>query len=86
MKKTLQTLSEYQIKALEKGIEFRIDLGYNSKGSATANVEMHFTSTGDISKCYVFNTSFSENNTLEKKKEKLDNIKYFIDTIVKEEK
>lgn len=83
MEKTLKTLSEYQIKALKKGIEFDIDLGYNSKHSATASVHMNYCSTGDIQENYIFNTSFSESTSNEKKQERLDNIRFFIDTIVK---
>jgi len=83
MEKTLKTLSEYQIKALKKGIEFDIDLGYNSKHSATASVRMNYCSTGDIQENYIFNTSFSESTSDEKKQERLDNIRFFIDTIVK---
>ena len=83
MEKTLKTLSEYQIKALKKGIEFDIDLSYNSKHSATANVRLNFCSTGDVSENYIFNTSFSESTSADKKKERLDNIKFFIETIVK---
>ena len=83
MEKTLKTLSEYQIKALKKGIEFDIDLGYNSKNSATASVRMNYCSTGDIQENYIFNTSFSESTSDEKKQERLDNIRFFIDTIVK---
>ena len=84
MEKTLKTLSEYQIKALKKGIEFDIDLGYNSKHSATASVRMNYCSTGDVQESYIFNTSFSESTSAEKKKERLDNIKFFIETIVKD--
>lgn len=83
MEKTLKTLSEYQIKALKKGIEFDIDLGYNSKHSATASVRMNYCSTGDIQENYIFNTSFSESTSDEKKQERLDNIRFFIETIVK---
>lgn len=83
MEKTLKTLSEYQIKAFKKGIEFDIDLGYNSKHSATASVRMNYCSTGDIQENYIFNTSFSESTSDEKKQERLDNIRFFIDTIVK---
>lgn len=84
MEKTLKTLSEYQIKALKKGIEFDIDLSYNTKHSATANVRMNYTSTGEVNQNYIFNTSFSETTTPERKQERLDNIKFFIETIVKD--
>ena len=84
MEKTLKKLSEYQIKALKRGIEFDINLGYNSKHSATADVRMNYCSTGDVSENYIFNTSFSETTPEEKKQQRLDNIKFFIDTIVKE--
>ena len=84
MEKTLKTLSEYQIKALKKGIEFDIDLGYNSKHSATANVRLNYCSTGDVQENYIFNTTFSESTSADKKQERLNNIKFFIETIVKD--
>ncbi len=86
MENTLKTLSEYQIKALKKGIDFTIELGYNSKHSATASVRLNYCSTGDIQENYIFNTTFSESTSAEKKQERLDNIKFFIETIVKENK
>lgn len=82
MEETLKTLSQYQLDALKKGISFRIDLDYNSKKNPVAAVEMNYTVTGDMAKGFVFNTTFSESTTESKRQEKLENIKYFINTIV----
>lgn len=86
MKKILETLSDYQIKALDKKIEFRIDLGYNAKQSATIGVQLNYVSTGEIQQSYIFNTTFSETLNPTKTQERLENIKYFIDNIVVEKK
>ena len=83
MKNILKELSGYQIQALNKGLSFRIDLDYISKKAASTHVTMSYNSTGDIAQCYVFDTTFSENTSASKKEEKLANIKYFIETIVK---
>ena len=86
MDKILQTLSKYQIEALNKGIEFFIDLGYSPK-SPRIDIKLEYTSnTDETNQCYIFDTSFSNNISQEKTKERLDNIKYFIDNIVVKKK
>ena len=85
MENTLKKLSEFQIEALKKGISFDIDLkyNYNTRQSATATVHMDYCTSGDIAQNYMFNTTFSSGISEQKKQERLDNIKYFIETICK---
>ena len=81
MKDTLKQLSELQIKALDKGISFDLPLDYNSNKIPTAEVRLHYSVTGGISKGYAFTTTFSDNLCPSKQETRMAEIAHFITTV-----
>ena len=80
MEEILRKLSELQIKAMNKGISFDIDLSYNSKNVPSALAKLQYSVAGDIVKGYVFETTFSETLSETKKQSRINSIEHFIST------
>lgn len=81
MKEILSKLSTYQEDALEKGIDFDLDLYFNSEHIPAAKVKMNYSISGDITKCYVFDTTFSDSSDHKNIQKKFSNIEHFITNV-----
>lgn len=77
----LRTLSDLQIESEKRGIDFRVDLTHNDKNVSIASINVSYTTTGSIQKGYVFTTSISTSHCESKQKDRLNEIKQFIDSI-----
>lgn len=81
MKDTLRQLSELQIEALDKGVSFDLALDYNGNKIPIVTVNLHYSVTGNISKGYVFSTTFSDNLCKSKQERRMAELTNFITTI-----
>ena len=82
MEETLQSLYTLQGMALDKKIDFDLDLHYSGQKDPVLDVRMSFTSTGTIAEARSLYTSFSNSMTSTLKKQRLDRIDHFIKTTV----
>lgn len=82
MEKTLQTLYRFQTKALEKKIDFDIDLQYSREKKPFVDVKLMFNRDGSIAEARTLNTRFYAGSDSTQTKKRLDSIDYFIKTTI----
>ena len=81
MEDTLKELSDLQIQALHKGIAFSISLDYNGEKIPITRVQLEYSIAGDITKGYVFDTTFDTTISNKRTQHKLNSISHFISTV-----
>ena len=81
MSEMLKTLSSYQAQALDKGIDFSIDIYFNSQRIPCANVSTSFSVTGESTESHMLKITLSEDFTDIKNKKRLERINSFIQSI-----
>lgn len=83
MEELLQTLYQFQADALEKKIDFDIDLQYSKdKKKPFVDVKLLYTRDGSITEARTLSTRFYSGGNSSIKKKCLDSIDYFIKTTI----
>ena len=81
MSEMLETLSSCQAQALDKGIDFSIDVYFNSQRVPCANVSIALSTAGESTESHMLKTTLSEDFTDIKNKKRLERINSFIQSI-----
>lgn len=82
MEDLLRTLSDYQIEAMGKGINFGIDVSYNSEKIPSVDVKMYYSlAQSGFAEARSLNVTFSEKMVKDRKKQRINAIVNFIQSI-----
>lgn len=79
MKEIIRTLSEYQNDALDRGIDFDLNIYFNSQRVPTAEVKLYYSFAGDTSlETHLFTTTFTDSSNDHTHKGKLEKVRQFV--------
>ena len=81
MEDILKTLSELQIKALHKGIGFKLDADFAGDNSISISVDLSYFTDEPISRRYFLTTTIDDSLSNEDKNTRIQSINDFISTI-----
>ena len=82
MEDLLRTLSDYQIEAMGKGINFDLDVYYNSEKVPSVDVKMSYSlAQSGFAEARNLNVTFSENMVKDKRNHRINAIVNFIQSI-----
>lgn len=81
MTEMLKVLSSYQAQALDKYIDFELDLHFNDKKVPYADVKLYCSvAAGDNVETHMFTTTFSEDYCTSKNNGRMKKVEDFIQT------
>lgn len=81
MSDMLKTLSGYQMQALDKGIDFSLNLHFNHEHVPFVDVTVYCYTPGDTTETHSFSTTVSEDYCDSKNKHRINGINTFLESI-----
>lgn len=81
MEEILYDLHKLQTEALDKGINFDIELTHNDQKKPVVTAKMQYSSTGPFSQGFVATTTFTESMKESVKATRMERLHYYISTV-----
>lgn len=76
-----EVLANCQKEALDRGIDFNLDIHFKDNSIPYADVKIYCSLTGDPSEAHLFNTTFSEEYCVSKNNNRLKKVQEFVSTV-----